>query len=113
MGKLGSINGLNMPLWFLDLEVQDIATANYAPTDVEYLQNGFAVKNAGADDGYVYAISWWEYFKNGKSTTGLTPVKMYASAGDWILTPVVKCYAGNDGTYPSTATTLQIGLIDG
>jgi hypothetical protein len=120
MSNFQGFQGVQFPELMVDMTDESIATANLSPSEngsltaaqkATYMDRGFAIANAGADDGYIYAITWWQYFNNDLSLTGLVPRKLYAKAGSWVYTPVVKCYAGNDGTYASTATTLQVGFF--
>ena len=113
-------NGAQMPLWFEDIEYVSVATANYSPSEDEslseanvakYVQSGFVVMNCGDDAGYVEAITWEQYRANSLSLTGLTPRKLYAASMDVVYTPIVKVYAADDVTYPSSISTLNIGIV--
>jgi len=113
-------NGAQMPLYFEDIDYVSVATANYSPSENEslsaalkakYMQSGFIVMNCTSDLAYVYAITWEQYRANKNSLTGLEPKQLYAASGDVVYTPLVKVYAGNDATYPSTMTMLNIGII--
>ena len=113
-------NGAQMPLYFEDIDYVSVATANYSPSENEslsaadkakYMQSGFIIMNCTDSLTYAYAITWEQYRANNKSLTDLVPKQLYAASADVIYTPVVKVYAGNDATYPSTMVTLNIGLI--
>lgn len=112
------------PLWFDDIEAVSIASADFNPiTDLgavpatehqvgRYIRNGFGVRNGSETAAFIRAITLAQYRANNKSLVGIVPRTIYLNGGDWCLTPVVKVFAANSGTYPSTGmTNVNIGLI--
>lgn len=135
--RLLTRNGSSLPLWMDDfLYYGSIATSNYDPiatyqagakTSVlnavlwEAIKGGFAVKNATADAGYIYAITWRQFedyrLQNKQLTeatwdlSAIVPRQIYLLGGEFALTPIVKVFAGNDATYKSTVATINVGKI--
>ena len=137
MSRILNRNGAEVPFWFDCItDYASIATSAFDPiatyqggaqtaallsTMNMYVANGFGVKNATDNSGYIYAITWCQYndykIKNQAITpatinlAGITPRQIHLSAGEWCVTPIVKVFADNDGTYPSTVTTINVGRI--
>ena len=135
--RLLTRTGSSLSLWFEDiLAYSSIATANVDPIAVyqagsmatsdlslmnEYVAHGFGVKNATDTAGYIYAITFSQfesYLKQNRGIlpvnyvlTGIVPRQIHLAAGEWCVTPIVKVFKDNDGTYPSTITTVNIGRI--
>lgn len=129
--------GFSLPLWLDDyLAFQSIATVAYDPiatyqasamtTTLEATMNvairgGFAVQNATDTAGFIWAVTlrqFEDYLKKNKgvlpsawSLAAIVPRKIYMAAADWSYAPLVKVYAGNHGTYPSSVTTIVVGRI--
>jgi len=109
----------DFPIWFDDIEEYSIATADFNPgTTVtaydheNYQRNGFALKNGTETAGFIRAVTLAQYLRNNKSVTGIVPRRIDLNGGDWALTPLIKVFAANDATYPSTGMTIvNIGLI--
>lgn len=107
------------PLWFDDIIAFDISTTDFDPIATEadhdigqYTRNGFGVKNGTETAAFIRAVTLAQYRANHKSLTGIVPRTIYLNGGDWCLTPVVKIFAADDGTYPSTGmTNINVGLI--
>lgn len=110
------------PLWFDDIIAFDISTTDFDPIATEadhdigqYTRNGFGVKNGTETAAFIRAVTLAQFRANHNSTTlpvGEEPRTIYLNGGDWCLTPVVKVYAADDATYPSTGMTdINIGLI--
>lgn len=111
------------PLWFDDIEAASIAAADFDPittldvpaTEHEigrYSRNGFGVKNGTETAAFIRAVTLAQYRANHNSLTGVVPRTIYLNGGDWCLTPVVKVFAANDATYPSTGmTNINVGWI--
>ena len=130
-------NGAALPLWVDDyLAYQSIATTAYDPiatyqassktqSDVDTLwtaiKSGFAVKNVTENSGYIYAITWRQFedykkkhktlTENTWDTSGIVPRQIHLLGGEWAVTPIVKVFKDNDGTYPSTVTTINVARI--
>jgi hypothetical protein len=137
MTRLLTRTGSSLPLWFEDiLAYSSIATADVDPiatyqasakatsdlsTMNEYVAHGFGVKNATDSSGYIYAITFSQfesYLKQNRgilpaswSLTGITPRQIDLAGHEWCVTPIIKVFKDNDGTYPSTITTVNIGRI--
>jgi len=110
-----------------------IALANFSPIEDQpavftatqeevYTKNGFLAMNATDNSGLVYVITWNEFQIHRAQTNHAlvadlavlalcTPVAIYLASGDWTMTPIVKVFADNDQTYPSTVVTLNIGTV--
>ena len=123
---LTSRRGREIPFFVSDFTYEDIRTANFDPitterdgrnvaTDMnasrlgEYKKGGFIVRPD--TDGVIYMITLDGYLKNKSSLTGLTPQAFLGAANSWIECPVVKVYAKNDGTYPSTSDYINVALV--
>lgn len=129
-------NGGASYVWFEDItDYVSIATANFHPLGVyqatptaatlshmyTHLKNGFGVKNATDNSGYIYAVTWSQYDAYVKANRGIAetawdignivPRQIHLLAGEWCVTPIAKVYADNDATYPSTVATINIGRI--
>lgn len=117
-------DGTSFPEFIDDIEVKDMTSTDFSPLEDpsltaseigRYTDKGFLVR-AGAD-GNAYVITWRQYVNNDKSLTGLIPRgPIPMSANQWLETRIIKVYAKEDGTYPSTigdATNDQIviGII--
>ena len=109
-----------LPIWFDHIESASIATANYDPivtlaglkTLGHFTSNGFGLKNGTETAAFIRAITLAQYRMNRNSCTGVVPTTIHLNGGDWCLTPLIKVFAANDGTYPSTGmTTVDIGWI--
>jgi hypothetical protein len=137
MARVLNRQGASIPFWFEDiLNYVSIATANFDPiatyqasakttlllsTMNEYVANGFGVKNATDNSGYIYAVTWSQYDNYLRTHASITPATIDLSAivprqihligGEWCVTPIVKVFAGNDGTYASTVVTINVGRI--
>lgn len=129
--------GFGYPLWMEDfLAYQSIATTAYDPiatyqasakatsdlaTLNKHVKGGFSVKNATENSGYIYAVTWSQFedylSQNRKLTeanwdlSGIVPRQIFLLGGEWALTPIVKVFKGNDGTYASTVVTINVGRI--
>ena len=93
--------GLAIPFWLEDIKSQAI-TAAFAPSTAEYLEHGFTV--CPAEDLTLEVITYKQYIQNGKSTSGLTPVSVFCSAGAWLPCRIV--YVGAE-----SGKTVNIGII--
>ena len=126
MGRILTRNGAEYPFWGEHMEYHAIGVADFDPTnDVtiiardkpNYLKNGFMVKNASTNIGHIFAITFHQYEANQRQLvnwiTGvaLVPVRIDLDGYDWVLTPLVKVFAGNDATYPSTVMYITVGWI--
>jgi len=133
--RLLTHGGGEYPLWFNNItDYASIAVADFSPvatylagaaTSVRlsacnvYIKHGFAVKNATENAGYIWAITWTDYQgylatnkENPLVITSITPRQIYLLAGEWCLTPVIKVFAGNDGSgHASTVATINVGTI--
>ena len=99
--------GYAVPFILRDIESQDISSAAYSPTaDTpkldKYCKHGFFVMPD--EDLTLEIISWDAYNRNNDTVSGLTPVSVFCSAGQWLACPVV--YVGSE-----TGQTVAIGLI--
>ena len=128
--------GGRFPFWFEDItDYVSIAAANFHPIGVyqatptsatlshmyTHVKNGFGVKNATDNNGYIYAVTWsqfQDYIKANRRLAetawdigSIIPRQIHLAAGEWCVTPIVKVYADNDATYPSTVVTINIGRI--
>lgn len=90
-----------MPFLVRDIRSQAI-TAAFAPTTEEYVKHGFLVMPA--EDLTLEVITYDRYYANGKSTSGLTAVSVFCSAGQWLPCAIV--YVGEE-----SGKTVNIGLI--
>ena len=116
-------DGTKVPFFVDDIEVKDISTADFSPSEDpsmsdtdkgKYLDKGFLVRAQA--DGNACVITLRQYLKNNKTVTGLTPIKVIMSANQWLECRVVKVYAKDDATYPSTIgdstnDEINIGVI--
>ena len=126
-----------MPIWLEDyLTSMSIATTAYDPiatyqasgqtttnlaTMNEAILGGFVVQNITENAGYIYAITLAQFNAYKKANKGLTPATwsltgivprhIYIAPYDWAYTQIVKVFKGNDGTYPSTVVSIQVGRI--
>ena len=99
--------------------IEDAPVAFDATTTDIYIKNGFLVKNATENAGYIYAVTWRQYKNDGQNSlndmfTGaaIVPRQIYLLGGEWTMTPVVKVFAADDDQeYDSTVTTINIGTI--
>lgn len=115
-GRLAS--GANLPEFVDDIYYANVATADFSPLedpsptvgDIDSFK-GFLVRPQA--DGNLYGITWRQYEKAGKPTSlsALVPVLVTCTANQWIECVYVKVFAGNDATYPTTASPLNIGVI--
>jgi hypothetical protein len=129
--------GFSLPLWLDDyLAFQSIATTAYDPiatyqasSKTTYdeatmniaIRGGFAVQNATDTAGFIWAVTlrqFEDYLKTHKDTlpsawslAAIVPRKIYLAGSDWAFAPLIKVYAGNHGTYPSSVTTIVVGRI--
>lgn len=129
--------GRQIPFWFEDiLNYASIATTDFDPiatyqagsmasADLSklnmYVKGGFGVKNATDNSGYIYAVTWAQfqtYLNQNKGVlpaswtlAGIVPRQIFLAAGEWCVTPIVKVFKDNDGTYASTVVTINTGRI--
>lgn len=120
MAGVTGARGLAPSFWFDEIYDRSIATADYYPgcaTDVTATWSdarigdfwrGFYVRPD--TDGALYVITLRQYEDNKNRVTSLVPVKLFATANQWELIPVVKVFAKNDGTYPSAASNINIAI---
>ena len=114
----GVFQNASFPLWFNDIEYHNLVTpADFDPLvtaaahDVGlYIRNGFAVKNATANVGHIYAVTLAQYLANHKSVTGIVPRRIDLDGYDWCLTPIVKVF-DTVAPYASTVTAINVGII--
>jgi hypothetical protein len=129
--------GRQIPFWFEDiLDYASIATTDFDPiatyvggskatSDLsklnKYIKGGFGVKNATDNSGYIYAVTWaqfQDYISTNRGVVpanytlaGIVPRQIFLASGEWCLTPIVKVFKDNDGTYASTVATINTGRI--
>jgi len=126
--------GARTPFFATDItHYVSIALANFSPIEDQpavftatqeeiYTKNGFLAMNATDNSGLVYVITWNEFQIHRAQTNHAlvadlavlalcTPVAIYLASGDWTMTPIVKVFAGNNQTYPSTVVTINVGTI--
>lgn len=101
MGAIYGSGGVTVPFTVKDITSQAI-TAAYAPTTGKFVDRGFLVMPA--EDLTLEVITHEQYVLNGKSTTGLTAVSVFCSAGQWLACPIV--YVGAE-----SGKTVNIGII--
>lgn len=128
MANLVDQRGVNQPLMFREVLAVNIATSDYDPLATAAasrtreqkgaIDRGFCVKGNASGNIVIYAITWNAYFQNGKALTiasggkeDLVPVALYTIGNVWEMTPLIKVYANDDGTYPSGCTLMNIGLL--
>lgn len=121
MTQLTNYRGVNQPLMFREVLYQSIATADVdplataeasrTPAQKGMIDRGFCIRGNASGAYNLYGITWNAYYQNGKSLTGLTPVLLLATGASWELTPLIKVYAEDDGTYPTTCSAVNIGLL--
>ena len=92
--------GGSVPFVVRDVVGQAITSA-YTATGTR-LDRGFLVMPA--EDLTLEVITHEQYKLNGKSVTGLTPVSVFCSAGQWLACPIVYIGAEN-------GKTVNIGII--
>ena len=126
--------GARVPFFSSDItHYHALATTDFSPiedaggtfsateTDV-FIKNGFVVFNATDTAGLVYVITWEEFQTHRQQSNrslvtdatvlGLcTLVAVYVPSGGAVFTPVVKVFAGDDGSYASAVTHINIGTI--
>jgi hypothetical protein len=117
----GIFKGKPYPLWFDHIISTSLAAADFDPIAQfpagskllgHYTSNGFGLKNATETAGFIRAITLYQYEMNNKSLTGIIPTTINLNGGDWALTPLIKVFAANHATYPSTGmTTINVGWI--
>ncbi len=93
--------GFNVPYLVTDIESQAITSA-FAPTTNKYVAKGFLVMPA--EDLTLEVITYEQYVKNSKSTSGLTAVSVFCSAGQWLPCRIV--YVGAE-----SGKTVNIGIL--
>jgi hypothetical protein len=126
--------GARTPFFATDItHYVSIATADFSPIEDQpaaltatqeelYTKSGFIVSNATDNSGVVYVITWNEFQihrtqSNRALVTDLqvlalcTPIRIYLASGDWTMTPIVKVYADNNQTTPSTVVTINVGTV--
>jgi hypothetical protein len=135
--RITTRDGFSAPLWLEDyLANMSIATTAYDPiatyqasakteanlaTMNAAVLGGFVVQNITDTAGYIYAITL-NQFKAYESAnkglmpaswdlSGIVPRKITINTYDWAYTQLVKVFADNHGTYPSTVTSIQVGRI--
>lgn len=109
--------GRNIPFFVDFFERHSIAIKDFSPSEDpsiedhdegKYMDKGFLVRpNA---DGDLYGVTLYDYEMNGKSLTGIVPEPFDGKANEWIECRFVKIFASNDSNYPTTATTITIGV---
>lgn len=118
MGSFRFSDGTKQASYVNDIEYVDVSTEDFSPSEdaslsVEdygkYLLTGFLVRPQA--DGNIYGITKQQYDDNDKSVTGLTPQLVTGAANNWVEVRFVKIYAGDDSTYPTTCTDLNIGIL--
>lgn len=117
MGVLLDSQGRNQPFFVDYYEWYSIATEDFSPIEDPslsvaeigaYTEKGFLVKPNAS--GTLYAITLYDYNRNGKSLTGLRPEPYPGVENEWIECRLVKVYRVNTGTYRSVATQITIGI---
>jgi hypothetical protein len=138
MSRPSNRKGASIPFWFECItDYTSIATADFDPIATykngaqtsallskmnSYVANGFGVKNATDNAGYIYAITYCQYddylFKNPNISpasidlSGITPRQIDLAGHEWCVTPIVKVFADNaGGGYASTVVTINVGRI--
>jgi hypothetical protein len=125
MARSGAFQNSDFPFWADDIEYWSIAVQNFEPPTQQtqynigkYMNHGFMVKNATANAGFICAITWYQYKRDGHNSyidfrTGvaIVPRRIDLAAHDWCLTPLAKVFAVNDQTYGSTITAINVGKI--
>jgi len=102
--------------------IEDAPAAFTASAEETYIKSGFIIMNASATAGLARCITWQEFqLHRLRSNRDLvtdtqvlalcTPVAIYLSESQWTMTPIVKVFAGNDQTYPSTVTYINVGTV--
>ena len=117
-------DGTLFPEFADDIETQSITSADFSPIEDasltaseigRYTDKGFLVRALA--DGNAYVITLRQYKNNNNSLTGLVPHGVIPmSANTWLECRVVKVYADDDATYPSTigdaSGYVNIGIIN-
>ena len=128
MTVLTTQRGVNQPLLFREVLAASIATADYDPIATAAasrtkdqkgaIDRGFCVRGNASGNVLIYAITHNAYIQNNKALTtasggkaDLIPVVFYAIGNVWELTPLIKVYANDDGTYPSGCTLINVGIL--
>ena len=122
--------GRQLPFFINVFTYEDIRTANFDPitlkrdakhgsTDLNdsqigvYSRGGFLVRPD--TDGAFYGIAFDDYKNNiingSPSLTGLLPQEFLGLASTWIECPMIKVYAKNNGTYPNTASYINVAPL--
>ena len=99
--------GYAVPFILTDVLSQSISAAAFSPTADspkldKYCKHGFFVMPA--EDLTLEVISYNAYHNNSDSVSGLTPVSVFCSAGQWLALPIV--YVGQEAD-----KTVNIGII--
>ena len=128
MAHLVDYRGVNQPLMVREVIYQSIASADVDPiatapasrTSAQkgMIDRGFVIRGNESGAYNLYAITWNAYEQNNKALTtatggkaDLVPVLLFATGGVWELTPLIKVYAQDDGTYPTGCPNVNIGLL--
>jgi hypothetical protein len=101
----------------------DNSPAAYSDSEEEvYIKNGFLIKNATANAGLAYVVTWetfeaaWSRVNHHLVTKAtvlatINPVAVYLTSGQWLECPVVKVHATSDQAFPTTITYINVGTI--
>ena len=87
-----------------------------------FLKSGFLAANATDTAGLAYVVTWNEFQLHRQEANRdlvadvtvlalCAPVAIYLASGDWTMTPIVKIFATENQTYPTTVTYVNIGTI--
>jgi hypothetical protein len=136
--RLLTRSGSSLSLWLEHIYLSTIASAAIDPFAVydasskgasdasllgKFIDSGFSIENHSATQGDFYAITWSQYqdylaLNKEKpydltALAAITPAHIGLGPHEWCITPLVKIYAANSGTYVPTAglAVINVGRI--
>jgi len=123
MARSGAFQNSNFPLWADDVEYWSLAQDFDPPGQQtqfnigKYMNHGFMVKNATTNIGHIYAITWYQYVRDGhysyidfRTGVALVPRRIDLDGYDWCITPLAKVF-DTVAPYASTVTAINVGKI--